>query len=268
MSPIGMDDSQLSVVEKEALGECFASAEARFEYEKARRVRRVALLVGSVVVLIGFGVFMYWLGGGRRFTSGGGDAKAVTSGDGKHKPLDAKPVGSPEAKVQVIAIMPEGSDCHSGVAKFLADTATKHLDKIRVEYTTMREYGEKKLENQVGSVCAAILINGKSSFGVTCEGKTRTVSLVGTEPTHYSMNDVGEALSHVFTQEYGDPGEPIFEVAGGGKCGHGDASGKSCSGPPAGGTPAAGTAPAGTPAAAADTTPLELPGFREMKPKP
>lgn len=260
MSPIGMDDRQLSVVEKETLGECFASAEARFEFEKARRVRRVALFVVSVVALVGFGVFMYWLGGGRRLTAAAGDGKGAVAGDAGHKPLNAKPIGSPQAKVQVVAILPEGSDCHSGVAKILSDAATKRPDKIRVEFTTMREYGEKKLEHQVGSVCAALLINEKSSFQVTCEGKSRTISLVGTEPTHYSKADVGEALTAVYVEQYGDPGEPIVEAPAGAKCSHGDAGGKSCSGPPAAGA-------AGTPAAV-DDTPLELPGFREMKSKP
>jgi hypothetical protein len=256
-----MDDSQLSVVEKEALGECFASAEARFEYEKARRLRWAAMLVGGVVALIGFGFFMYWLGGVGRAPAGAGKGAADSHGDPGQKKLDAKPVGSPDAKVQVIAILPAGSDCHNGVAKFLGDAATKNPEKIRVEYTTMAEYGEKKLENQVGSVCAAVLINGKSAFEVTCEGKPRKITLVGTEPTHYSMADVGEALTSVFVAQYGDPDEPLFEPQPGAKCGHAGDEGKSCSGPSGpGGAP-------GTPAAT-DTEPLELPGFREMKPKP
>lgn len=256
MSPIGMDDSQLSVVEKEALGECFASAEARFEYEKARRLRRVGLALGSLVLLVAFGIFMYRLGSSGRAPAGGDKKAAVTLNDPAHKPLDAKPVGSADAKVQVIAIMPEGSDCHSGVMKFLADTATKRPEKIRVEFTTMREYGEKSLKTQIGQVCAAILINGSTSFTVTHDGTSRQVTLVGTEPTHYTVADVGEALTSVFVQQYGDPGEPIYEVpagtkcSGGGKDGHGGSAGK--------------------PSASKTTEigPIELPGFREMKPKP
>ena len=62
VAPVGMDDHQLSVVEKEALGECFASAEARYEYEKARRLRLVAMLAAGLVALVVFGVFMYRLG--------------------------------------------------------------------------------------------------------------------------------------------------------------------------------------------------------------
>ena len=268
MSPIGMDDHQLSVVEKEALGECFASAEARFEYEKARRLRQVLSWVGGTIALVGFGVFMYWLGSCGQARTADGQGSGGASGTVAHKPLDAKPVGSAQAKVQVLAILPEGSDCHSGIAKFLADTATKHPEQIRVEYSTIAEYGEKKLESQVGSVCAAILINGVASFEVTCAGKARKVSLVGTEPTHYSTADVGEALTSVFVQQYGDPGEPIFVLPAGATCGAaGGATCTSATNPGAAGDKSGSGATSAAPATP-DSGPIELPGFREMKSKP
>lgn len=255
MSPVGMDDRQLSVVEKEVLGEHFASAEARFEYEKARRLRRVAMVVGGLLALVAFGAFMYRLGGGGQVTG----TPAGTAGHGTgadSKSLDVKPVGSPQAKVQVLAIVPAGSDCHSGIIKFLAETAEKQTDKIRVEFTTMEAYGQDKLSQKVGSVCAAVLINGQSQFTVTCEGKERSVSLVGTEPTHYSLVDVGEALTSVYVKEYGDPGKPIFEAPPGSTCG---GVGSTCNGPE-------GTAKSATGDGAPE--PLELPGFKEMKPAP
>ena len=258
MSPVGMDDEQLSVVEKETLGECFGSAEARFEYEKACRLRRVAKLVAGVVGLVVFGVGMYWLGRGGH--SPHPDSPSGHDG-GEHQALDAKPVGSPQAKVQVLAIVPQGSDCHSGIIKFLSDTAGNHPEKIRAEFTTMEQYGQDKLSAKVGSVCAAVLINGNSSFEVQCEGTKRTVSLVGTEPTHYTIADVGEALTAVFTTEYGAPEKPLYELPEGAKC---SAQGACKQGADAGGPPGA---------AGAKTTELDilgddlkLPGFREVKP--
>jgi len=252
-----MDDHQLSVVEKEALGECFASAEARYEYEKARRLRLVAMLAAGLVALVVFGVFMYRLGArGPLSGTAAGSAGGAHAGAEAGKPLDIQPVGSPQAKVQVLAIVPAGSDCHSGIIKFLSDTAAKQTEKIRVEFTTMEAYGQDKLSKEVGSVCAAVLINGKSQFTVTCDGKERTVSLVGTEPTHYSLSDVGEALTSVYVTEYGDPGQPIFEVPAGTKCGAGAGS---CGGP---------GAPAAAGATATGEEPVALPGFKEMKPAP
>jgi hypothetical protein len=262
-----MDDGQLSVVEKETLGECFASAEARFEYEKARRLRLVAMLVGGVVLLLGFGVFMYWLGGGGRFLPAAVGGAEAAGDEHKHGKLGAEPVGSPEAKVQVITILPEGSNCHAGVSKFLAETAAKHPERIRVEFVTMAEYGEKRLAEQIGTVCAAILINGASTFKVKCSsGKTHMVNLVGSEPMHYTSADVGEALTAVFVEQYGDPGAPIYQTPAGVKC-------KGGNGPTGPAAAAVGTSHSGPDDHTAPPVPkggeaLELPDFREIKSKP
>jgi hypothetical protein len=268
VSPIGMDDRQLSVVEKETLGECFASAEARFEYEKARRLRLAVVLAGSFIVLLAVGVFMYWLGGGGRFRPAPVDEPAKEPGAISGLP-GVKAVGSLGAKVQVLAIVPEGSNCHNNVIKFLTETASKRPDQIRANFTTMREFGEKNLESEVGSVCAAVLINGASTFNVTYQGKPVTISLVGTEPLHYNVADVAEALTSVFVKEYGDPGEPICQVPPGTTC-------RSVSLRPLGApATAAVTGPSADhgqdhtpPAGAKDNEPMMLPGFREIKPAP
>jgi hypothetical protein len=253
-----MDDSQLSVVEREALGECFGSAEARYEYEKALRLRRVLKWVGSVLGLVAFGVLMYWLGGGGRLRADKGGAG--DDGHGRKGPLDAQPVGSPDAKVKVVAVLPVGSDCHNGIVKFLSQTAMKRQDQIRVEFTSMDAYGSKNLEQKVGAMCAAVMINGSATFEVTCGGEKREISLVGTEPTHYSLADVGEALTSVFVTEYGDPGEPIYETPAGDS---------SCAGPAGAGHGHGSLKPKpGAQKAAEEPEPIELPGFREIKATP
>jgi len=134
----------------------------------------------------------------------------------------------------------------------------------------MDQYGQQELQKKVGSVCAAVMINEKSKFKVNYDGTEREVSLVGTEPTHFTLGDLGEALTAVFTQEYGDPGEPIYTVEPGSEAGgktvkpkaghddHGDEEGASCNGPQHESPSTEGV----------DDTPIELPGFKEIKKKP
>ena len=245
MSPGGMDDQQWSVAEHEASAECFASAEARFEFEKARRLRRVGLLLGGAVALIVFGVFMYRLGRG-------GAASDHDAGHAAEAPaaLGVDPIGSPDASVKVLAIVPAGSDCHSGIIAFLKDVATRQPDRIRAEFTTMEAYGSDNLTALIGQVCAAVLINGSSEVTIQHDGKDHRLSLVGTEPTHYTLADVGAAITAVYTAHYGAPEEPLYDAAA---CS--GPGGDSCSGPP------------GAPGAAGQTPgePLVLPGFREMQ---
>jgi len=261
-----MDDRQLSVVEQEDLGERFESAEARYEYEKALRLRRVLKWVGGLLALVAFGFAMYWLGGGGRKLAATGatdTAGADTGGHGASRgPAPAEPVGSQDAKVKVVAILPTGSGCHNNIIRFLTETASRRQDEIRVDFTTMDAYGQQKLQKEVGSSCAAVMINGKTDFELTGCGEPHKVSLVGTEPTHYSLKDVGEALTSVFVQEYGDPGQPIYVAP---------AESSSCAGSASGGGghgPGGAAAPGRKPGTVEDSEPLELPGFREIKAAP
>ncbi len=245
MSSGGMDDQQWSVAEHEASAECFASAEARFEYEKARRLRRVAVLLGGAVALVVFGIAMYRLGRG-------GSPSDHDAGHAAEAPaaLGVDPVGSPDASVKILAIVPAGSDCHSGIIAFLKDVAGKQPDRIRAEFTTMEAYGNDNLTAVVGQVCAAVLINGSSEVTIQHDGKDRRLSLVGTEPTHYTLADVGAAITAVYTVHYGAPAEPLYDAA-------------ACSGP-GGGSCSTQPGAAGTPGQTAGE-PLVLPGFREMQ---
>lgn len=243
MSPGSIDDKQWSVVaEHEADGECFASAEARFEYEKTRRLRRVAVLLGAAVVLVVFGVGMYRLGRGSLDDHDTSHAAAAA--------LDVDSVGSPDAKVKVLAIVPAGSDCHSGIVAFIRDVASKQPDRIRADFTTMEAYGTDNLTALVGQFCAAVLVNGTSEITILEDGKERRLSLVGTEPTHYTLADVGAALTAVYTTHYGAPEEPLYDAT-------------ACRGP---GSDSCGAQEGATGGAGQTSSePLELPDFRDMQ---
>ncbi|MCK5802997.1 MAG: hypothetical protein KAI66_09205 [Lentisphaeria bacterium] len=214
MGLVGMDDQQREVVENELFGHSFDSAEARWEYERIRRRRAVFRGVFGVFLLAVFGYGLYLLLGGGMSAADRHGHEGEGGGEGAK--INVRPIGSPNARVSVLAVVPGGSDCHSGIIKFLCDTATANQDRIRVEFKTMEELGKDDLTNMTGSYCAAVIINDKTSFEVKaadCD-TVRTVTLVGTEPTHYSLDDVGYSLTAVYTKEYGAPETPLFEAKG------------------------------------------------------
>ncbi len=209
MTP-GIEDERLDIPESEISDISFASAEARFALLRARRLRLVLHLAGMVLVLAAALTAALVIHSRRR----GGEG-VMASLTGQSKPpvsLGIDPVGSETAKVQILAILPAGSDCHSGVAKLLSDVATLRPDEFRVVFKAMEEFSNDQLNRMVGQVCAAIVINGKTDFSLVKDGKTRKVNLVGTEPTNYRIGDVGEALTLVYTEHYGPPGEPIYQL--------------------------------------------------------
>ncbi len=216
---LGIDD-QLDIPESEISDISFASAEARYALLRARRMRLVLHIAGMVLVLAAAVAFLLVVRSARQ---SGSDIVATLKGESKTpQPLGIDPVGSPDAKVQVVAVLPSGSDCHSGVAKFLSDVATTHPDEFYIVYKSLEEFSQTELSNKVGQVCAAILINDAATFTLDKDGTPTSVTLVGNEPTNYKMSDVGDALTQVYTKEYGAPTEPLYQLEK--KCG-------SCPGP-------------------------------------
>jgi hypothetical protein len=206
MNLVGMDDDQMAVVRREADGARFRSEAARWEYERACRQRLVARLLLALAILAGWGYGMYWLGR-RAHAPGGGGGEG---GGGRDAHIE--PVGLPSAKVKVQCILPGGSDCHAAIVRFLADTAGKHPERIRVEFDAMEGYSEQELKAKVGAFCAGVLINGKTGFDLELDGKSVRVSLIGTVPSHYSLYEVGEALQAAYVREYGPADAPIYSL--------------------------------------------------------
>lgn len=204
MAPIGIDDDQLEVMRREAQAAAFSSEEARQDFERARR-RRVVLFVLGGCLLVGWSVFMVWLGRGTGGTKEEGDGH----GHGGEK-VSIEPVGSPNAKVKVLCVLPDGSGCHTAVVKLFTAAAQKHPREIRIDFSSMEEVGEEELTSRVGEYCAAVAINDKTSFEVQKDGKKRRINLIGTVPSHYSLSDVMDALTHEYVAVYGDPGEPLL----------------------------------------------------------
>ncbi|MBN2452565.1 MAG: hypothetical protein JXR77_19430 [Lentisphaeria bacterium] len=260
MDPVGMDDQQREVIAKEALGESFASAEARYAYERARRLRVVLRLGGGLVFLVLFGFAMYRLGGGGRGAAGEDaveDGGSQLHGSG---PLNLEPVGSPQAKVRVLAVVPTGSGCHAGIIQFLTEMVSRHPDRLRAEFVSMSGYGNEKLRAKIGMECAAVLVNEEATFELDVDGEKRKVSLIGTEPTHYTLGDVGEVITAVYRGVYGEPESPLYQVTA--EQAPGKASSTQNTGAP---SPSASPYPDNGEKPAEE---IPLPGFRELKPMP
>ncbi|MBT3379501.1 MAG: hypothetical protein HN742_42720 [Lentisphaerae bacterium] len=213
MAPVGVDDDQLKVMRREANMPEFRSETAREDYERARRLRVVMKIIGVIVALLVWSGFMYWIGGGRGGKPGGPSAVAHSGHDhDDHKKIEIDPVGSPQAKVRIECVLPEGTDCHDPIIKFLQETAAKRPAEIRVEFKGMSDYDEADLTNKAGSFCAAVLVNDRPDHEIVSEGKRRVVNLVGTIPTHYSLWDLGETIRHIHEQAYGKAEDAIFEL--------------------------------------------------------
>lgn len=209
MAPIGMDDQQRELVEQEALGMDFTSAEAYYAYQKARRLRLVIRYVGGILLLAGFGYAMFLLGGGRG-RSGTEAAATERAGNGPNK-LNIKPIGSPDAKLRITVVLPAGSDCHESIVRFITEVAQRHPDEMYADFHSMDSFTDKELSAKIGQVCAAVLVNGKTEFDHMKEGKLcHHISLIGTVPTHYSLGDLGVAINQEYQKAYGaEKGSPV-----------------------------------------------------------
>jgi len=252
MSPVGQDQPQTEIADDEALGISFATAEGYYEYLKAKRLRMVIRYAGGLILLAGFGYAMFVLGGGGKV---GEDRRSDGTRGDEMSPNVAKidPAGLPSAKVKVMAILPEGSDCHSSIATYLTKIATDNPAVVRVDFKTMGSFSDKELADKVGQVCAAILVNDKTEFThQDGEGPVSSISLVGTVPTHYTLDDLGHAINQTFHLEYGEDATAPVEIAA--KNTTGCTEGSSCSA-----TQECPEEPEPAPEV------FTLPGFREMK---
>jgi hypothetical protein len=223
--PLGLNDNELELSESEVSDITFASAEARFALLRARRLRLVMHIAAMAVVLLAstaFSVVIHVRG-----ADGHGTIKDLIGGgsDGV-PPVDIGPIGSEDAKVQIVAVLPGGSDCHSGVAKLLSDVAMARPEEIRVEFISVDDFAKEQPELQVkiGQPCAAVVINEEVDFKFLVGGKIQAVHLVGNEPANYKMSNVGDAITQVYRKHYGAPGEPIYTLEAKG-CGEGGTCG-------------------------------------------
>lgn len=198
--PVATDDEQQQVVEQEI--EEFESEEARQAYLRARRRRLIAAGLFCAVCVGVFCVTAYktW-----RKTHPAGEDRRMAA-----QPLHIDPVGDPNAKIKIECILPSETGCHASIIKLLQDVAKRFPDKIYARFQSMGAMGGKAVTEKVGQMCAGVVINGNVHFELKDKkGHVREVNLVGTAPAHFSLQDVVDALTQVYTEVYGPPEKPL-----------------------------------------------------------
>ena len=211
MPPVDMDDDQLELLRREAERDGLHTAAAREDLERARRLRIVIRGVLGIVVLAAFGYGMYRLGGGGKSTVAA-SAQAADPSCGAGQKAMPKAIGAQDAKVQIVCSFPEEKGCHGPVVDFITKIVNAHAGSFRVQFKDMNQIGKDEPSKDPGAGCAAIVVNGKKEMDVTADGKTRHISLVGPLSTHYTLKDVGDALTDAYTREYGPPATPLFTL--------------------------------------------------------
>ena len=201
MDPADSDDGQLQTTPSESGDPSFSSAPAREEFRRARRLKLVRNTAFVLIVMAGWACVILRVG------SGSSSSLPLHSGS-----LNTPPVGSPDAKVKVRCIIPGTANCHQSLTQFLIRIARAAPGRFYIEFEDMDAYAEDELKSTIGVYCAAIVVNGETSFDFVLNGNHRVIKLIGTVPTHYTFEQVGEVMTYAYTEQYGPPEAPLYKL--------------------------------------------------------
>jgi hypothetical protein len=114
--------------------------------------------------------------------------------------------GTDTAKVHIEAFFPL-NEKHTKMVEFLTLMPDKYPDKVRVTIWDFRtDEGGARCKEVFGKICGGILINGKSDFTVTIDGKPKEVSTLGGEWVSWTKPEVEAAVAQVVAETYPEPG--------------------------------------------------------------
>lgn len=130
-----------------------------------------------------------------------GDKPARQAKPGPYAHLDRTSTGDPSAKVQVLAILPLRTDCHSPSIAYLLAAAKEHPEQLRVRFIDRRlPHGEEELK-RLGLHCASIVCNGRTTSTLP-DG--RKIRLEGGPDEQYGLEDLRIVLQGLMDQAYGE----------------------------------------------------------------
>jgi len=114
-------------------------------------------------------------------------------------------LGSPDAKVKVVAFIPGASGCGNETALFLKQVAEANKDKLQVEIVDFESQAGSEYQSDLGASCAGLMINGKQMIEITDdEGKKRTLDFTSNLGESYSENELLLGLDAEFEKAYGE----------------------------------------------------------------
>ena len=103
--------------------------------------------------------------------------------------------GPPTAKVHIVCFYPL-NEKHLKIVQFLNNLADKYPGQVDVTAWDFRtEEGGQACQKALGKICGGILINNRSDFKVTVDGKTSEVSTMGGEWVSWTRPEVAAAVA-------------------------------------------------------------------------
>lgn len=110
--------------------------------------------------------------------------------------------GPPTAKVHIVCFYPL-NEKHLKIVQYLNSLADKYPGQVDVTAWDFRtDEGGLACEKALGKICGGILINDKSDFKVTVDGKTSAVSTMGGEWVSWTRPEVAAAVAQTVKQVY------------------------------------------------------------------
>ena len=130
-----------------------------------------------------------------------GSKRARQAVPGPYAHLDQTSLGDPAAKVQIVAILPLRTDCHSPSIAYLLAACKEQPERFHVRFVNRRlPHGEKELK-QRGLHCASIVCNGSTTFTLP-DG--RKVKLEGGPGEAFEIADLRAVLQGQADRAYGE----------------------------------------------------------------
>lgn len=84
-------------------------------------------------------------------------------------------LGSPEAKVKVVAVVPLSVECHSATVQVLREIAKAEPKRVRVEVYDMGSPQGQEFLARHNAHCASVFVNGQCDFTIKVDGKEKEI---------------------------------------------------------------------------------------------
>ncbi len=160
-------------------------------------------LIVVLLVAIAAGVYITTRNLYRQYTEAKAQTEAANSVDlplACGTPPAPEPVGSPDAKVKIVASM---GHCIAPAMEAIAKMVSAWPDKVRAEFYALESPDGQQIVQAHNISRACVMINDKIEFTLTKDGKERKVRLEGPPGVDYQLDDIVEALRATLLEVYG-----------------------------------------------------------------
>ena len=164
----------------------------------AARAGPVLLLLAAIVISSAFAI-AHLTAKGRRLLGAG----PLYSEGETFERLDGQAVGSQDAKVQVLALLPLRMSCQADRVTYLEQVARAVPISVRVRFMDIRTKEGWAEAQRHGLDCAGVIVNGRNTFELDMPGGKQTVTLTGTPGQGYTLAQLRAVLQKQLVEAYG-----------------------------------------------------------------